>query len=334
MKQLAFFCSVVFLFACQDNHKETFYSLQGQAFGTGYSIQYYSKSTFSAERGIDSVVQVINQSVSTYLADSDISKINRGDTTVVVDPIFRDVFRLSEEVFNQTEGYFDPTVGVLRNAYGFGEEAPIKQIDSVTIDSLLQYVGFQKVRITAKNTIAKQFPQIYFDFNAIAKGYGIDQIGAYLEQQGVTDYLIELGGELLAKGIHKDKGKPWTVGIEAVTSALEDRTYDAVIALRDRAMASSGNYRKFWVDSLSGRKYVHTINPLTGSAEKSDVTSATVLAPTCALADAYATACMAMGLEKSKAVLQQLPNIEAYLTFNDENGSPQVYATPGFTLLR
>ncbi|MAN58443.1 MAG: thiamine biosynthesis protein ApbE [Flavobacteriaceae bacterium] len=324
--------TLAFLWSC-GNNEATYRAVQGEAFGTSYSIQYYATSEFDAQRGIDSVVQAVNSSVSTYMPNSDISLINQGDATVVVDSIFIDVFQLSDEIYRKTDGYFDPTVGVLRNAYGFGESAPLRKLDSTVVDSLLRYVGFQKVRLTENNTVEKKFPEIYFDFNAIAKGYGIDKIGAYLEKKGVTNYLIELGGELLAKGTHVAKQKPWTVGIEAIDSRLDDRSYEAVIPLRNQAMASSGNYRKFRVDSLTGKKYVHTLNPLTGSAEQSNITSATVLAPTCAMADAYATAFMALGLEKSKVILETLTNVEAYLTYNDTQGTATVFVSPGFKKL-
>ncbi|OAB76144.1 FAD:protein FMN transferase [Cochleicola gelatinilyticus] len=307
--------------------------IQGNAFGTTYAIQYEAITSEGIKKGIDSVINAVNMSVSTYLPESDISKINRGDTTVVVNQIFIEVFRLSETIHNITNGYFDPTIGVLRNAYGFGDTKPLKQLDASTVDSLMQYVGFSKVVLTSKKTIQKENPHLYLDFNAIAKGYGIDCIGTYLTHQGIDNFLIELGGELLAKGQHPEKNKPWVAGIEAVTSQLEDRRTRAAVQLSDRAMAASGNYRKFRIDSVSGKKYVHTLNPLTGSAEKSDVTSATVIAKTCAEADAYATSFMALGLERSKNVLKSISGIEAYLTYNDSLQNEQVFITKGFNEL-
>lgn len=304
--------------------------MQGDAFGTTYNIQFYSEKDIDFKKGLDSVVEVVNHSVSTYIPDSDISKVNRGDSTVVVDSIFKKVFEISEEANEKSHGYFDPTIGVLRNAYGFGDIKPLKEIDSTTLDSLMKFVGFQKVKINSDGTISKEHPQIYFDFNAVAKGFGIDCLGRYLESKGVTDYLIELGGEILTKGENIEKNQDWVVGIEAVDSELEDRSFEAAVKLKNEGMASSGNYRKFRIDSATGKKYVHTLNPLTGSAEMSDVTSSTVIAPTCGVADAYATAFMALGLEKSKQVLKNLPNVEAYLTFNDSLNNPQVFITDGF----
>ena len=199
-----FFCMV--LLGCQTTSEKRSV-LQGNAFGTSYTIQYYSNEKFNAQNGIDSVFAAVNKSVNTYIPNSDISKINKGDSTIIVDAIFKDVFLLSEKVHQQSQGYFDPTIGVLRNAYGFGDARPLQNIDSLTLDSLMQYVGFSKVKLTAEGTIKKKYPSIYFDFNAVAKGYGIDCLGRFLESQGVENYLIELGGELRSKGINVEKKK-------------------------------------------------------------------------------------------------------------------------------
>lgn len=329
MKQLLFLTCFFLFISCGKNTPKHII-LEGKAFGTTYHIQFYLDKNFDAQKGIDSVIAAVNHSVSTYIPISDISKINRGDSTVVVDSIFREVFRISEEVHQKTNGYFDPTIGVLRNAYGFGDTKPLMQIDGPTLDSLMQYVGFDKVRLNSDHTISKKDPHIYFDFNAVAKGFGIDCIGRYFESKNINNYLIEIGGELLAKGEKIDKQEPWIVGIEGINSKLDDRSYTSTIYLLNMGMASSGNYRKFRIDSLTGKKYVHTLNPLTGSAEQSDVTSATVIGPNCAIADAYATSFMALGLEKSKKLLGNLPEIEAYLTFTDAENGPQVFITDGF----
>lgn len=331
MKLIVYSTLVFLLVSCGAKESEEIL-LQGNAFGTTYNIRMYASDRFNAQKGVDSVVEAVNRSVSTYIPTSDISKINKGDTTVVVDKIFKDVYVLSEKVHEQSSGYFDPTVGVLRNAYGFGDVKPLQKIDSLTLDSLMQYVGFQKVKMTPEGRIIKENPNVYFDFNAVAKGYGIDRIGVYLKSKGVANYLIELGGELLAKGKNLSKQKDWIVGIEAVTSDLDDRSFAAKVKLINMALAASGNYRKTRIDSVTGKRYVHTINPLTGSAEKSDVTSATILAPTCAEADAYATACMALGMKGAKEMLKNVPAIEAYLTYNDSLGNEKVFITEGFKI--
>ncbi len=331
MKKTLLLLTVVFiLFSCAEKSQQA-KVLQGKAFGTTYAIQYFSETEFDAQKGLDSVIEMVNKSVNTYMPESDISKINQGDSTVVVDEIFKEVFKISEKVFVNSEGYFDPTVGILRNAYGFGETVPSTEIDSIVLDSLRRFVGFRKVKLLDNGKIQKQYPEIYFDFNAVAKGYGIDKIGAYLEAQGVSDYIIELGGELLAKGKNLTKEQFWTAGIEAVDSEIGDRSLLATVRLENKAMASSGNYRKFRVNPRTGQKYVHTINPLTGFAEESNITSATVLAPTCALADAYATAFMAMGLERSKKLLAETDEIDAYLTYSNSTGNQEVYSSRNFS---
>ncbi len=330
-------CVALFSCASKEPKKRV---LQGNAFGTTYTIQFFSQpdsmmnsEDFSIEKGIDSVIHRVNKSVSTYMPNSDISKVNRGDTTVIVDNIFKEVFRISETVYTNSQGYFDPTIGVLRNAYGFGDVKPIKVIDSIVLDSLMKFVGFKKVFISKTAKVVKQYPEIYFDFNAVAKGYGIDCLGNYLESKNIENYIIELGGEVLAKGKNLEKQKWWTAGVESVSSQLENRSAIEVVVLKNKAMAGSGNYRKFRVDSVSGKKYVHTLNPLTGSAEQSDVTSATVIASSCGEADAYATALMALGLKKSIEMLKVTDAIEAYLTYTDSLNIEQVYKTEGFEKL-
>ena len=329
MRKLVLVIWVGVLLSCSKNRTD-YKVVQGQAFGTSYNIQFYSNHDFDVEKGLDSIVELINQSVSTYIPDSDISRINTGNSTIVVDDIFKQVFLISQEVHKKTDGYFDPTIGVLRNAYGFGDVKPLKKIDSIVLDSLMQYVGFDKVKLNADNTISKKYPQIYFDFNAVAKGYGLDVIGNYLNSKGVDNYLIELGGEIFTKGKNLDKEDSWIVGIETIDSDLEDRSFGSAVRLNNVGLAASGNYRKFRMDSITGKKFVHTLNPITGSAEESDVTSATVIAPSCGVADAYATSFMALGLEKSKILLESLPDVEAYLTYKDSLQQDQVFITEGF----
>ena len=302
-------------------------TVRGEAFGTTYGVKYFGKGkeAFRVQRGIDSVVLAVNKSMSTYIRTSDISKINRGDSSVVVDDMFLEVFMLSRKLNKASKHYFDPTVGVLRNAYGFGDTNAIQTMDQATLDSLRQYVGWHKVNLKKDRTITKEHPEIYFDFNAIAKGYGIDRIAVYLETIGKANYLIEVGGEVRAQGKNIVADKFWRVGIEGVDSAIDNRSAIASVTLKNASMAGSGNYRKYRIDEHTSKKYVHTINPLTGAAEQIDILSAHVIAPTCAEADAWATAFMAMGVEKSKEVLVKQKDIEAYLTY--DGGA---YVTAGF----
>lgn len=300
----------------------------GPALGTSYSIIYFSNKKLDYQKEIDSVFTVINQSLSTYIPNSDISKINDGDSTLKIDHMFTDVFLLSKEINVKTSGYFDPTVGVLVNAWGFGPGKKI-ELDSVKVDSLLQYVGFNKVELTNEGTVRKQSPSIYFDFNAIAKGYSIDRLAAMLEGKGVENYLIEVGGEITAKGKNILKDKNWVVGIN--DPQIEDRTeYKAAVALKNVSMASSGNYRHFRIDSITGEKYVHTLNPKTGYTKNAKVLATTVIADNCAKADGYATAFMAMDLDESKKILEKDSTLEVYMVYLDENGEAKDFMTKGF----
>ena len=330
MKKLFAFVVFVVFTCCTENHFSEKKVLRGNAFGTTYTIQYFTNSSFDAQRQIDSVLNRVNKSMSTYIYLSDISKINRGDSTIVVDALFKDVWQISKLVHKNSFGYFDPTVGSLRNLYGFGDTPYLETINARVLDSVRALVGFNKVAIKKDGTVHKDNPDIYLDFNAVAKGYGIDCLGNMLTNHGITDYIIELGGEVLAKGKNISKNKLWTSGVEAIISDIDNRKADVFFTLKDRGLAGSGNYRKYRIDDNTGKKYVHTINPLTGLAQQNNVTSATIIAPTCALADAYATACMAMGFQKAKAMLDRLENIDGYLTYLDANQAPQSYTTKGF----
>ncbi len=303
----------------------------GNALGTTYSIIYIAEEELDYQKEIDSVFQVLNQSMSTYIPSSDISKINEGDSTVVVDDMFKEVFEVSSEVHKASNGYFDPTIGVLANAWGFGPGEQI-ELDSLRVDSLLRYVGWEKVQLNNDHTISKTYPSIRFDFNAVAKGYAIDRLGAMLDAKGLENYLVEVGGEVLAKGTNLVSGKQWSVGIDD-PQAETGRQLKQIVSLKDVAMASSGNYRKFRVDPETGEKYVHTINPKTGYTKNSNVLATSVVAKTCALADAFATTFMAMDLEDSKQVLQDHDELDAYIIYLDENGVTQEFFTPGFETL-
>ncbi|HET8752943.1 MAG TPA: FAD:protein FMN transferase [Salinimicrobium sp.] len=327
MKNLIYLIFIFFISCGESGPEEK--SVSGEALGTTFHIKFYSEKDISVQKALDSIFEMVNNSMSTYQPDSDISKLNSGDSLVVVDSLFREVFWLSQKVFKESDGYFDPTVGDLVNMYGFGPEKGIKTIDSSTIDSLMPFVGLQKVKISSEGKVIKESPEIYLDFNAIAKGYTIDLIGNYFDSQNVEHYLIELGGELLAKGKNLSKESFWTVGIDDPNQPEGERALMVALELKNRAMATSGNYRKYRKDSISGRIYVHTINPKTGYPEKSNLLSASVLAPNCALADAYATAFMAMGLEKAKKLLPELQNVDAYLIFSEGN-EIKTFASPGF----
>ncbi len=328
MKHILFILLPLLVISCKDKEADKLLIKNtGDAFGTTYNIQYESKEDF--QEALKLVFDRVNQSMSTYMPTSDISRINQGDTTVVVDEMFKEVFTTSKDIWVKTKGAFDPTVGTLVNAYGFGPTKSLKNIDSTKVDSLMQFVGMEKVEITSADRIRKQYPEIYLDFNAIAKGYTLDLLAKVLDEKGVPNYLIELGGEVVAKGKNPDKDALWAVGIDNPTISDGVEIYK-VLTLEDRAMASSGNYRKFIEDPDTGQKFVHSINPDTGWPQKSNVLSVTVLAENCKLADAYATSFMIMELEETKTFLNNNSQLDVYIIYTDDEGNLQEWMTDGF----
>lgn len=333
MKYLVFILTMVMV-ACQPSVNEKVYLIEGEAQGSTYHIKYIAERDENLKPAIDSILEVIDRSMSTYRPDSAISKINQGDTTVVVDEHFRKVFEASQQIWQESEGLFDPTVGVLVNAWGFGKQK-ISEADLPTdkkIDSLRKYVGFDKVALTGKNLIKKRYTEILFDFNAIAQGYTSDVVANYLSARGIKNYIVEIAGEMYLKGKNTVEDKSWTIGVENPLKPLDDRDLVATIQFTNQGLATSGNYRKVWTDS-NGRKYVHSINPLTGRATQSDVLSATVVAPSTMLADGYATMFMVMGLAKSKAFLEKHPDLAVLLVYSDDKHQEATYKTKSFEKL-
>ena len=333
MKYLVFILTMVMV-ACQPSVNEKVYLIEGEAQGSTYHIKYIAERDENLKPAIDSILEVIDLSMSTYRPDSAISKINQGDTTVVVDEHFRKVFEASQQIWQESEGLFDPTVGVLVNAWGFGKQK-ISEADLPTdkkIDSLRKYVGFDKVALTGKNLIKKRYTEILFDFNAIAQGYTSDVVANYLSARGIKNYIVEIAGEMYLKGRNTVEDKSWTIGVENPLKPLDDRNLVATIQFTNQGLATSGNYRKVWTDS-NGRKYVHSINPLTGRATQSDVLSATVVAPSTMLADGYATMFMVMGLAKSKAFLEKHPDLAVLLVYSDDKHQEATYKTKSFEKL-
>lgn len=321
MKYILVFFSL-FIISCEESSPVK--TLQGNALGTTYSIKYFSDDIEIQPSEIDSILNVINTSMSTYIDNSDISKINSGDTSMVVDTHFQKVFQSSKRIFKDTEGFFDPSVGLLVNAYGFGPNGYSESVTEQAIDSLFQFVGFDNIQLTKDNKVKSNLSTLYLDFNAIAKGYTVDVFGNYLQSKGFEDYLVEIGGEVRVIGENLDTNKPWKIGIEM---PLEDgsRELKYGVNLYDESMATSGNYRKFRVDAETGQKYVHTINPKTGRSQKTDILSASVIAETCTDADAYATAFMAMGFEKSIEFLYSNDVLKVVFIYSDVEGNQKSY---------
>ncbi len=306
------------LIACQK--EKDYIHLHGDALGTTFSIKYQNNTNYSTS--IDSLFTILNNSLSTYHANSIISEINRGDSTVITDNHFENVFLKAKRIYGETNANFDPTVGTLVNAWGFGPEKTDQELDSNTIKELMRFVGFDKVNLS-NHTVKKDRPQIYIDFNAIAKGYSVDVIGLFFESKQIENYMVEIGGEMRVRGFNPN-GKHWKVGIE---KPLTDgsRAIESTLRLNDQSMATSGNYRKFRIDQ-QGKKHVHTINPKTGYPEQNKLLSASVISKLdCADVDAYATAFMVMGVEKTKEFLQNHTELQVVLIYLDDKNEIKIY---------
>lgn len=314
MKKLLVVLLTILLTCCKQEVKSKLTKLSGTVFGTSYNIQYHSEASLNYQLQIDSLFNVINQSLSTYIPDSDISKLNRNEISKV-DNHFKRVFNTSKVIYTTTNGVFDPTIGNVVNAWNFGADTNRFLTDSTTIDSLMQFVGFDKV-VNHNSKITK--PRgAYLEFNAIAKGYGVDVIAEFLESKNCKNYLVEIGGEIRVLGKNIEKKSPWKVGLDEPRFDGQQSVFKA-ITLKNEAMATSGTYRKFKIDD-SGNRYAHIINTKTGYPTKTNVLSVSVIASDCMTADAYATAFQAMGLQNVIEFLKSHPELKAYLIYEGDN---------------
>ena len=312
-------------------------SIQGEAQGSTYSILYFPDGDTIQKSEIDSILKDIDFSLSAWEPASLLNELNNSDSTEIVfddyHGYFTDMVKYSREVYKATDGVFDPTIAPLVDAWGFGFKGR-EEMNQMKVDSLLELVGFtyDNIRLTRfddrnaldpKRILVKSNDRIKFDFNSIAQGYSVDVLGEYLDVRNANNYLIELGGEMLAKG-QKPDGGMWNVGIDKPVDSSERRQLNATLQLQNEAIATSGNYRKFYIKD--GVKYAHTLDPKTGYPVRHNLLSATVVANKCWKADAFATAFMVMGIERTKKFLmdnQQL-NLGVYLIF-DNNGQYETF---------
>lgn len=295
---------------------------KGMIFGTTYSIVYQYDRDLQA--GILDQLQQVDNSLSPFNETSIISRVNRNET-VEVNDLFTDVFTMAQDIAADTHGAFDITVAPLVNTWGFGFKQGTPPTKAV-IDSLLAIVGYEKVKLSGRHVV-KQDARTMLDCSAIAKGYGCDVVARYLRDQGVTNYMIEIGGEIVAHGVN-DKQTAWRIGVTKPTddSLNINQELQTIIDVADKAMATSGNYRNFYYKN--GRKYAHTIDPATGYPVQHSILSATVLTNSCARADAYATAFMVMGLERAQEVLARHKDLMAYFIYTDREGRHAVWCSP------
>lgn len=310
-------------------------TFSGETMGTTYSVRYRGAGAPARlKAGTDSLLIAFNLQVSTYIDSSVISRFNRSTTGLTIDSVadrlFLDNYRLAERVYRISGGAFDPTVMPLVNYWGFGytPKRPVAAVDSQKIDSIMQYVGFARtLRLEPAPGgyfLHKTAPGVQLDFSASAKGFGVDLAGNYLESRGISNYFVEIGGEVVARG-DKGPGGPWQVGINVPREDAPTNEIEKIIPLEMRAMATSGNYRNYY--EVKGAKYSHTINPKTGFPERSNLLSASVLAPDCGTADAFATACMVLGAERAYALIDSLPTLEGYFIVGTPAGTMEHRAT-------
>jgi thiamine biosynthesis lipoprotein len=324
MKKILFpiFSTLIMLTSCSSDKNEIV-KLEGNSQGTTYHITYLSDHAILYKKEIDSLLTDIDASMSTWIPNSIISRINNNEDNVIIDDYFKTVFKKSLEVSEKTEGNFDITVGPLVNSWGFGPTTK-NSLDKTEVDSLLQLVNYKMVSLR-DNKIIKEKPAIKIDFNAIAQGYSVDVIADFLQSRGINNYLVELGGEIKAKG--KKGNEEWKVGIDQPSEKKgEERKLEAIINLNNQALATSGNYRKFYIEG--NQKLSHIIDPKTGYPAKHNLLSTTVLADDGITADAYATAFMVMGLKRSIAFIEKNKslNLEVYFIY-DENGQWKTYTS-------
>ena len=291
-------------------------------FGTTYHITYQCDSDLT--QSIKAELLKVDASLSPFNKESVITAINE-NKDVSPDEMFKEVFSLAMDISKETDGAFDITVAPLVNAWGFGFKNG-SQPSHHQVDSLLQLVGYKKVSM-ADGKVKKQDPRIMLDCSAIAKGYGTDRVARLLRNRGVQNYMVEIGGEVVTSGVNPER-LPWKIGVTKPTddSLNTGHELQTILNLTDKAMATSGNYRNFYYKG--GKKFAHTIDPKTGYPVQHSILSATVIAKSCAVADAYATSFMVMGLDKARQVLERHPELMAYFIYSDSDGEMAVWYSP------
>jgi len=315
------FVLMVIMWGCKSNTLHyTYVSVEGFTQGTTFSVIYRSADTVNYKNEIEQILAEIDSSLSTYNDSSVISKINT-NLSSKADTHFIKVYKTAHQVSEATNGAFDITVGPLVDAYGFGKSDRIK-VNEKTIDSLLQFVGYQKISLKNNRIYKKDF-RTKVDMNAVAQGYTVEVLSEFLENKGIRNYLVEVGGEVKTLGKNRED-EIWRIGIDKPVEGnnTPGENLKAIVQLQDRSLATSGNYRKFYIKD--GVKYSHTIHPSTGHPVESSLLSVTVFADDCAKADALATAFMVMGLNKTREYVSNHKNISALFIYSDEEGDFQV----------
>jgi len=334
MRAYLYLFSLLFLAACAQEggsngstSKDELIRFKGKTMGSTYAVTYSDSAGRNLQSEVERLLADFNAALSTYDSTSRLSQFNRSAqlTISTKERYLLDCIEQAQEYHRITNGAFNPALKPLVNYWGFGykEKRPIDKADPRVVDSLLAFSKFEYLELYYSDAgdsvlLYKKDPRLQIEFNAMAPGYAADLIGALLEEKGITNYLVDVGGEILAKG------RPWRVGINVPQEGAATNSLQATVELQNQALATSGNYRSFY--ESGGKKYVHTINPRTGYTEQNDLLSVSIFAPSAALADALATACMAQGKIGAESLINRLHeqyNVSAYFIFVDPAGQVQ-----------
>ncbi len=327
MRKIFYLGWIAMLFiSCTRFQADKYSYIEGFTQGTTYHITFLNKKQKDYSKQIQGLLDSFAMSLSIYNPQSIIGRVNNNED-VSVDQFFTVVFNKAQEVARESSGAFDITVGPLVNAWGFGI-APKMKVDSSEIDSLRKLVGYQKVKLV-NGKVVKDMPGIKLDDNALAPGYSVDLVSQLFESEDIRNYLVEIGGEVRARG-RNPKGQIWNVGIDKPEEGnnVPGSDLQSIVRLKNKAVATSGNYRKFYEEN--GVKYSHHIDPSTGYPAHQNLLSASVMADDCITADAWGTAFMVLGLEKSKELLRKHPELNVYFVYSDSLGRYRVWSTGGF----
>lgn len=310
------------LLTCFHLSAQKFKQISGATQGTTFHISYQDPKQRDFTKKVLQLLSDFDASVSTYNPNSVITKINQNQSGVKLDPYFMACFEQAKEIWKITDGAFDPTVYPLVNAWGFGPERK-DILEQQKIDSLLTFVGFEKIEITDKQIIKKD-PRVQLDFNAFAQGYSVDVLAEFLLKKGVENFIVEIGGEVYVHG--KAENGKWRVGIEQpVENKTTKNGLQLIVEMENMAVATSGNYRRF--KEIDGKKIVHHIDPHTGKPTANQLLSASVFSAHAIQSDALATGFLVLGLEKSKEFLKLHPEIQVFFIYADDQGKYQVFMT-------
>ncbi len=329
-KFLTLCLGALLLFSCDNNTKKTskLYEVEGKGGSVAYRVKYISADSTDLKPAIDSLVKVVDHSISSYNKESIVAKINQGLVATKANDHFKRAFATAQKVWKESGGFYDPTVGILVNAWGFGKELiqPVSKLPTEhEIDSLKKYVGFEKVHISDDDYVKKQNPAIQLDLTSVLRGYTADVISDFLKSKGIENFSVKVDGQTIVEGKDVVNNTPWKVEAEDPYK-LNDDYKEVILHLNNESVSTDENYRRVWIDG-NGKRFVHIINPFTGYPMTGEMLSATVIAKTAVESDAYSTMFMIIGLEKSKEFLAKHPELRALLVYSDQNNEVKTYKT-------